>query len=130
MNFQNIEKVWGSVEIYREARAWFIDGMDMHLSNYDGVVDEDGLIMSKLNEDAQEIYNVPASRDEILNHRKNKFLKIGRNKGFVSHLDDIGTLSMKKNKINIFIENFLNSKVKVAISLFFLILVGYFLYSL
>ena len=70
------------------------------------------------------------SRDEILNHRKNKFLKIGRNKGFVSHLDDIGTLSMKKNKINIFIENFLNSKVKVAISLFFLILVGYFLYSL
>ena len=75
-----------------------------------------------------EFFNM--SRDEILNHRKNKFLKIGRNKGFVSHLDDIGTLSMKKNKINIFIENFLNSKVKVAISLFFLILVGYFLYSL
>jgi len=75
-----------------------------------------------------EFFNM--SRDEILNHRKNKFLKIGRNKGFVSQLDDIGTLSMKKNKINVFIENFFNSKVKLAISLFFLILVGYFLYSL
>ena len=29
------------------------------------------------------------NREEILNHRKNKFLKIGRNKGFVSQLDDI-----------------------------------------
>ena len=45
-------------------------------------------------------------RDEILNNRKNKFLMIGRSKGFVSQLDDISTLSMKKNKINIFIENF------------------------
>jgi hypothetical protein len=68
MNFQNIEKVWGSVEIYREARAWFIDGMDSYLSNYDGVVNEEGLIMSKIDENTQEIYNVPASRDEILNY--------------------------------------------------------------
>ena len=68
MNYQDIEKVWGSVEVYREARAWFIDGMDGYLSNYDGVVDEDGLIMSELDENNQEIYNVPASRDEVLNY--------------------------------------------------------------
>ena len=56
------------------------------------------------------------SRDEIFNHRKNKFLIIGRNKGFVSQLDDLSTLSMQKNKINIFIDSFLKSKVNLAIS--------------
>tara|TARA_B110001452_G_scaffold63584_1_gene50315 strand:- start:1568 stop:2671 length:1104 start_codon:yes stop_codon:yes gene_type:complete len=50
------------------------------------------------------------NREEILNHRKNKFLTIGRNKGFVSHLDDLSKLSMKKNKINILIEKFFNLK--------------------
>jgi acetyl-CoA carboxylase carboxyl transferase subunit alpha len=52
-------------------------------------------------------YNM--SKDEIFNQRKNKFLTIGRNKGFVGQLDDLSTLSMKKNKINIFIENFFKS---------------------
>ena len=42
------------------------------------------------------------SGEEILNHRKNKFLTIGRSKGFVSQLDDLSALSMKKNKINIY----------------------------
>jgi acetyl-CoA carboxylase carboxyl transferase subunit alpha len=50
------------------------------------------------------------SREEILNHRKDKFLTIGRNKGFVSQLDDLSTLSMKKNKINIFIEKLFTLK--------------------
>ena len=40
------------------------------------------------------------SRDEILNHRKNKFLIIGRSKGFVSQLDDLSTLIVKKNKFD------------------------------
>ena len=56
------------------------------------------------------------SGDEILNHRKNKFLTIGRSKGFVSQLDDLSTLSMKKNKINIFIESFFKSKINLGIS--------------
>ena len=32
------------------------------------------------------------SSDEIFNERKNKFLKIGRNKGFINNLDDISSL--------------------------------------
>ena len=56
-----------------------------------------------------EFFNM--SRDEVLSHRKNKFLTIGRSKGFVSQLDDLSALSMKKNKINIVIENFLNLKL-------------------
>ena len=55
------------------------------------------------------------SRQEILNDRKDKFLKIGRNKGFVSQLDDLGTLSMKKNKINILIEKIFVSKSNLII---------------
>jgi len=57
------------------------------------------------------------SGDEILNHRKNKFLTIGRTKGFVSRLDDVSTLTIKKNKLNILIEKLLKSKINLAIYL-------------
>jgi len=70
------------------------------------------------------------TREEVLNHRKNKFLTIGRNKGFVSQLDDLSALSMKKNKINIFIENFIKSKIKVRISIAAILLIGYLIFFL
>ena len=70
------------------------------------------------------------TREDVLNHRKNKFLKIGRNKGFVSQLDDTGALSMKQNKINFFIKELFNSKKKITISIIVLCLVSYILYSL
>ena len=37
--------------------------------------------------------------EEIMNERKNKFLKIGRNKGFISNSEDISTLTIKENNI-------------------------------
>jgi len=37
------------------------------------------------------------SKEEILNHRKNKFLSIGRSKGFMSQKTDGETLSMKES---------------------------------
>ena len=70
------------------------------------------------------------SRDQVFDHRKNKFLMIGRNKGFVSQLDDLSTLSMKKNKINIFIENFLKSKVNLATYFVVIILLGCLIFFL
>ena len=70
------------------------------------------------------------SGDDILNHRKNKFLAIGRNKGFVSQLDDLSTLSMKKNKINIFIESFFKSKVSLGASLVAIALLSYLIFFL
>ena len=39
------------------------------------------------------------SEQDILIHRKNKFLKIGRNNGFVNNTEDTSTLSLKKNKL-------------------------------
>jgi acetyl-CoA carboxylase carboxyl transferase subunit alpha len=70
------------------------------------------------------------SRDQVFDHRKNKFLMIGRNKGFVSQLDDLSTLSMKKNKINIFIENFLKYKVNLATYFVVIILLGCLIFFL
>jgi len=75
-----------------------------------------------------EFFNM--SGDEIFDHRKNKFLTIGRSKGFVSQLDDISTLSLKKNKINTLIENFLKSKVNLVVSSIAIILLSYLIFFL
>ena len=39
------------------------------------------------------------SSEEIINERKNKFLKIGRNKGFITSSKDLSSLTIKSNKI-------------------------------
>jgi len=43
--------------------------------------------------------------DEIFENRKNKFLRIGRTKGFISNLDDLSSLKIHKNNIFKFFEN-------------------------
>ena len=40
------------------------------------------------------------SSEEIMNERKNKFLQIGRNKGFISKPDDLSTLTVKQNNFD------------------------------
>ena len=42
------------------------------------------------------------SAEEIMNERKNKFLKIGRNKGFITNSEDLSTLTIKNNNFEIF----------------------------
>ena len=56
--------------------------------------------------------------EEIISHRKNKFLQIGRTKGFVSKLDDLNTLSMKKSKLDGFFEKLFTSNIKITILIF------------
>jgi len=85
-------------------------------------------VRKSIENNLNEFFNM--SGDEIFNHRKNKFLTIGRSKGFVSQLDDLSTLSMKKNEINIFIENFFKSKVKLAVSTAAIILISYLIFFL
>ena len=70
------------------------------------------------------------SREEIFNHRKNKFLTIGRSKGFVTKLDDMTTLSMKENKINAFLTILFDHKINLGISLGAIFLLGYLLFFL
>ncbi len=73
---------------------------------------------------------VNMNKEDILNHRKNKFLKIGRSKGFVSRLDDISKLSMKKNQINIYIEKILSKKNNLLIFASFVISILLLIYFL
>ena len=40
------------------------------------------------------------STQEIFEQRKNKFLKIGRNKGFISNLEDLSSLNSKEKDLN------------------------------
>jgi len=67
------------------------------------------------------------SGEEVFNHRKNKFLTIGRTKGFINQLDDLSSLSMKNNKINSFIEKFFKSKINLAVAAIALVLLSYFI---
>jgi len=40
------------------------------------------------------------SAEEIFNDRKNKFLRIGRSKGFISNLDDLSSLNVRTNNFD------------------------------
>ena len=62
------------------------------------------------------------NRDEIFSHRKNKFLSIGRKKGFVSKIDSDENLIMKENffqKIFINFKKFQNQIIIVSCLLIF-----------
>ncbi len=55
------------------------------------------------------------SADAIMNERKNKYLKIGRNKGFISNSEDLNTLTIKDNNI---IKIFKSKKTYIIAGLF------------
>ena len=40
------------------------------------------------------------SPEEIFNNRKNKFLRIGRSKGFINNLDDLSSFKTKSNNFD------------------------------
>ncbi|MFL2903333.1 MAG: acetyl-CoA carboxylase carboxyltransferase subunit alpha [Candidatus Pelagibacter sp.] len=59
------------------------------------------------------------SSEKIMNERKNKFLKIGRSKGFTNNYDELNTLTIKKNKIDKIIKS---NKVLISAAFLGLIL--------
>ena len=68
-------------------------------------------------------------REEVFFHRKNKFLSIGRNKGFTSKINNDENLTMEENftnKIFIPIKKFKN-KIIIAAGLLIFVLIIYFL---
>ena len=69
------------------------------------------------------------SRDEILLHRKNKFLSIGRNKGFRGNIDITDNLSMKEDFLQKAILNTKKFKYQAAF-IFFLIILGLIIFYL
>ena len=53
------------------------------------------------------------SREEILNQRKNKFLRIGRDKGFINNPEEISDLNKPINKFDTFLKLLKKNKIKV-----------------
>ena len=66
---------------------------------------------------------VSMSRDEIFYHRKNKFLSIGRSKGFASSLEVDKNLTMKESLLQKIILKFQKFKLQ-AIAVFLLLIAG------
>ena len=67
------------------------------------------------------------SESEIFNERKNKFLKIGRKKGFMTNPEDLSSLKIKENKFDKILKLKQNFIVGIGIILIFLILLIYIL---
>ena len=76
------------------------------------------LILSNVRESISKNLNLfkEMSADEILDQRKNKFLKIGRNKGFISNPENLSILDDKKNNIEqLFVKNKKNIFLVIAL---------------
>tara|TARA_B100000683_G_C12313364_1_gene483297 strand:- start:128 stop:829 length:702 start_codon:yes stop_codon:yes gene_type:complete len=60
------------------------------------------------------------TNEEIFNDRKNKFLRIGRNKGFISDLDELSSLKVQKKY---FIKNFFSKNYLIPATIFILAII-------
>jgi len=67
------------------------------------------------------------SPEEIFDGRKNKFLKIGRSKGFMSNLNELSSLNLEKSNFNHFLKS---KKIFVLGAGFTIFVIGLILYFL
>ena len=67
------------------------------------------------------------SPEEIFDGRKNKFLKIGRSKGFMSNLNELSSLNLEKSNFNHFLKSKKIFVAGVGLSIFVIGLILYFL---
>ena len=70
-------------------------------------------------------YYKSMSPDQIFNDRKNKFLRIGRNKGFIDNLDDLSSLKPQKDS---FVKIFQHKKILVFTILIFLFVAAFLIF--
>ena len=70
------------------------------------------------------------SKDEVLNHRKNKFLSIGRSKGFISQSVTDDSLHMKQNLADILKIKIVKNKNRLITVAIILTLIASFFYLL
>ena len=67
------------------------------------------------------------SPEEIFDGRKNKFLKIGRSKGFMSNLNELSSLNLEKSNFNHFLKSKKIFVAGVGLTIFVMGLILYFL---
>ena len=76
-------------------------------------------IQVSINENLEKFNSM--SSEEIFNDRKNKFLRVGRNKGFISNLEDLSSLKDQNSDLNKIIYN---KKKLIAITGLALVAIG------
>ena len=60
-------------------------------------------VRNAISKNLEEFSNMTA--EEVINNRKNKFLRIGRGDGFINNLDELSSLKIQKGNLNKIIEN-------------------------
>ena len=65
-------------------------------------------VKNSINENLNLFNNV--SREEVLTQRKNKFLKIGRDKGFINNPEEISDLRQTSGKLDLYLKFFKENK--------------------
>jgi len=87
-----------------------------------------GLILENIRDSISNNLNIfkEMSEEEILNQRKNKFLKIGRSKGFIANLEELSDLKSKNYQLM----SIFNSRKKIfsIIGLGLLLLISFYLF--
>ena len=69
--------------------------------------------------------------DQILEHRKSKFLKIGRQQGFMSDVNELSNLNDKGKNFHSIISSFKNSKkLQIRLGIIFVGIIGFLYYLL
>jgi len=95
MNYQDIEKNWTSIEIYREARARFVMGMSSLLEEYDGAIIDDSIVMSEVDPNTGSISATPMSRDEALDYLVQELVP-----DMIQEFEDIGLSNLDIHQMN------------------------------
>ena len=67
------------------------------------------------------------SPEEILNERKNRFLKIGRSKGFINNIEELSSVKLKSQNLNMIFQNNRKLISILGISILIFILISFFL---
>ena len=68
--------------------------------------------------------------DEVILQRKNKFLQIGRGRGFSTNTENDSNLSLKKNKMTDFVEKITNNKKNLLVGLVLILMLAAIIYLL
>ena len=131
--------VWRSSDMSKEAaNAMKLCSQDLHdLKLIDEIIsepiggahrDKDLILENVRNALNKNLENFKQmSSEEIFDGRKNKFLRIGRSKGFMSNLDELSSLNLEKNNFNHFLKSKKIFVVGVGLTIFVIGLILYFL---
>tara|TARA_A100001011_G_scaffold117605_1_gene124130 strand:+ start:1295 stop:2392 length:1098 start_codon:yes stop_codon:yes gene_type:complete len=82
-------------------------------------------IKNSLTKNLQNYKNM--SPEEILNERKNRFLKIGRSKGFINNIEELSSVKLKSQNLNMIFQNNRKLISILGISILIFILISFFL---